>query len=154
MIPDDGNDLEPNLETLNVEEIIAVQQEEVDLIEPENDSKNEVEFQDKIVDITHVPNVALIDGNIELNDSCQVPSSATKIKINIVKSVDKVQSPKPDESEKIESNSEEVAEESTPVLITTPANVKPKIQDKILKECSPIVEKRSENEMSAICSIM
>lgn len=129
IIINDENDFdEPNLETLNTEEIIAAQQEIEDAELPEDVPKpikiEEPEDDNRIVDISEGglepsydecietvvdspqtksghEGVVNMDGNIELMDSpAQMISGSTKIKINISKNIteDKAHSPRNEET--------------------------------------------------------
>lgn len=171
IINDDINDLEPNLETLNVEDIIAAQKE-VDSLPEETAAEAEpVEIADKIVDITSVPNVATIDGNIELGDSLQVVSTGTKIKFNITKSTphneEKVPSPKSpaNEVEPVSDTEMDDLPNGPPKELTTinaqplppgeelvtAAEIKPRLKERNLTEYPPVTK---GTETSGLCSIM
>lgn len=171
IINDDINDLEPNLETLNVEDIIAVQKEVDSLAEETVAEVEPVEIVDKIVDITSVPNVATIDGNIELGDSLQVVSTGTKIKLNIAKPAthneEKPSSPKSpaNEVEPVSDAEMDDLMNGPPKELTTinaqplppgeelvtAAEIKPRLKERKLTEY-PQVAKGTET--SGLCSIM
>lgn len=170
IINDDVNDLEPNLETLNVQEIVSVQQE-ADLLPNETIEEVEPVVADRIVDITNVPNVASIDGNIELSDARQVVSTGTKIKINIAKAnshnEEKAPSPRspldavePVSDDEFEVVSTEPPKELTTILaqplppgeeLVTAAELKPRLKEKKLVEYPPVTK---GTETSGLCSIM
>lgn len=167
IIPDDANDLdEPNLETLNAEEILAVKQEIERSPSPHTPAVEEVDDNednaDDIVHITHSTNTVSIDGNVELGDSYQALSGPTKIKINIAKNhlEDKGASPKTDEPKKPE---EEVLEEIIDVNEQPPppgeevlcsleaADIKPRLKGVTLTVYPPVVK---GTETSGLCTIM
>lgn len=171
IINDDVNDLEPNLETLNIQDIISVQRE-VDSQPTETIEEVEpIEIADKIVDITNVANVASIDGNIELSDALQVVNTSTKIKINITKAAslneEKAPSPRPPldtvesvSGKKLDVLLKEHPKELTTILaqplplgeeLATAAEIKPRLKDRKLVEYPPVTRGA---ETSGLCSIM
>lgn len=159
VIPDDVNDLEePNLETLNAEDIIAAQQEVENSPSPEPASVEEV--VDRIVDITHSTNTVSIDGNVELGDSYQAISGPTKIKINIAKNhlEEKVVSPKPEEPkvQEDELSNDPIDNEQPPppgeeMITLVAADLKPKLKERKLTAYPPVTK---GTEISGLCSIM
>lgn len=181
IIQDDGNEFDdPNLETLNTEDIIAAQQEIVEEREPSPKPIKVEDLDDRIVDICDFggeqsfdepetvedspqtksghEGVVTIDGNIELTDSpAQMMSGSTKIKINISKNIndDRANSPRIEEHKMDNDTTIE-----TPLVVPTgesdeeklvPHSLKSRVTDAKLTVYPPVSKGKEE---SSLCSIM
>lgn len=185
VINDDPNDFdEPNLETLNTEDIIAAQQEVV-VEESETLPKPiKIEEPDKIVDITDTGNehsfeesetlidspptksghegVVTMDGNIELMDSpAQIFSGPIKINIGL-NLAERVNSPRIEEPKPTEVV-EDTVKETTPENVIPATSVASDEQNLVPVSLKPRVKESRLNvyppvnkgtEKSALCSIM
>ncbi|XP_065206931.1 uncharacterized protein LOC135836194 isoform X2 [Planococcus citri] len=141
IIINDENDYdEPNLETLNTEDIIAAQQEIaveelpedvpkpikiedtdddkiVDISDPAGEPSSCDEYIETVVDSPQTKSgpegVVNMDGNIELLDNpVQILNTATKIKINISKNITEAHSPRPEEPKNTTNGHDNGAEET------------------------------------------
>lgn len=91
-----------------------------------------------------------IDGNVEFDSAALiVPTTQSKIKINITKSINS-----PKESKEIKENKEELKEttDETEIFVPLqPASIKPALRDRNLSVLPPV---QKGEELSALCSIM
>ncbi|XP_016845567.1 uncharacterized protein LOC100121761 isoform X2 [Nasonia vitripennis] len=105
-------------------------------------------MESAVVDSTQVEVKSTIDGNVELESTTStIPATASKIKINITKSLNSPKESK-DEREVVEAMSEE---EEEPTASLVPASVKPGLQDRNFSVLPPVDK---GVELSALCSIM
>lgn len=108
----------------------------------------EVVAEAAAVDTTQVAVKSTIDGNVELDSAAQIlPTSASKIKINITKTV----IPAKETSSSGEKKQPEAVAEPAPAKPLIAAAVKSSLQGKKLS-ILPTVEKG--HELSGLCSIM
>lgn len=99
------------------------------------------------VDSTQVEVKSSIDGNVELEAPSAIPTTQSKIKINITKPLNSPKEPK-EEKEPEEKTDEEEEEEE---LVLEPASIKTILQERSLKVLPPVDR---GHELSGLCSIM